>query len=99
MCHRLIRWISGLVEKNVKSVDVEERVSIGKEHGRLVAVRVSVCVQLGGRRLVTKNFAKYTHPATLVNVCVFRGLHRLTGDEERRLATCEERETLPSLVR
>ena len=78
MCHRLIRWISGLVEKNVKSVDVEERVSIGKEHGRLVAVRVSVCVQLGGRRLVTKNFAKYT----LVNVCVFRGLHRLTGDEE-----------------
>ena len=70
------------MRKNVKSVDVEERVSIGKEHGRLVAVRVSVCVQLGGRRLVTKNFAKYTHPATLVNVCVFRGLHRLTGDEE-----------------
>ena len=81
-CHRLIRWISALVEKSVKSVDVEERVSIGKEHGRLVAVRVSVCVQLGGRRLVTKNFAKYTHPATLVNACVFRGLHRLTGDEE-----------------
>ena len=70
------------MRKNVKSVDVEERVSTGKEHGRLVAVRVSVCVQLGGRRLVTKNFAKYTHPATLVNVCVFRGLHRLTGDEE-----------------
>ena len=51
MCHRLIRWISALVEKNVKSVDVEERVSIGKEHGRLVDVRVSVCVQLGDQKL------------------------------------------------
>ena len=60
--HRLIRWISGLVEKNVKSVDVEERVSIGKEHGRLVAVRVSVCVQLGGRRLVTKKLCKVYSP-------------------------------------
>ena len=62
MCHRLIRWISALVEKNVKSVDVEERVSIGKEHGRLVAVRVSVCVQLGGRRLVTKKLCKVYSP-------------------------------------
>ena len=83
MCHRLIRWISGLVEKNVKSVDVEERVSIGKEHGRLVAVRVSVCVQLGGRRLVTKKLCKVYSPCHSCEcVCVFRGLHRLTGDGE-----------------